>query len=67
MAGSLFVVLKKTARREVGCLHLAFLVFLSNIVGQPNMFQVALISLNIDEASIADVVVKAAGSKIIQV
>ena len=67
MAGSLFVVLKKTARREVGCLHLAFLVFLSNIGGQPNMIQVALISINIDEASMADVVVKAAGSKIKQV
>lgn len=50
MARSLFVVLKKTARREVGCLHLAFLVFLSNIGGQPNMIQVSLISINIDEA-----------------
>ena len=31
------------------------------------MIQVALISINIDEASMADVVVKAAGSKIKQV
>lgn len=37
MARSLFVVLKKTARREVFGLTLAFLVFLLNIGGQPNM------------------------------